>query len=155
MLTGTVPIQAAIPVAKKLQAALITRIRTKNHSSVGYQKSIGFDDIAIISNDNEAEYFKEESSVGLEENSFMEIPSTLKSCSSPYKPVLQANDLSVLKIYFDICISNSTKEVSKARYLEHENYMTDQKQYDSLKRIPGVCQSIIELLESNEHEIKG
>lgn len=31
--------------------------------------------------------------------------------------------------------------------------MTDQKQYYSLKRMPGVYQTIINLLESNEHEL--
>ena len=31
--------------------------------------------------------------------------------------------------------------------------MSDQKQYSSLKRMPGVYESIIELLESNEQEL--
>ncbi|CAO3608356.1 unnamed protein product [Mucor hiemalis] len=62
---------------------------------------------------------------------------------SPHKPVLQTKDLSVLKVYFDICIGNYINEVPESTYLEFQNYMSDQKQY----------KQIIELMEFFEEKL--
>lgn len=98
-----------------------------------------------------AESSEEENNIELEDDPFMEIeeyPSLkivkeknfyqLQAPSnhivSPHKPILQADDLSVLETYFDICINSSTKKASGTTRLEYQNYMKDQNHYRSLEK---------------------
>lgn len=69
---------------------------------------------------------------------------------SPHKPIIQAEDLSVLKAYFDICISNSKNEASHETYLEYQSHMKDQNDYRYLKAMPGIFELVIDILETNQ-----
>lgn len=57
---------------------------------------------------------------------------------SPNKPIIQSNDLHVLKEYFDICISSYLKEASLSTLSEYENYMKEQKIFYYLKSMENV-----------------
>ncbi|KAI9486311.1 MAG: hypothetical protein EXX96DRAFT_39065 [Benjaminiella poitrasii] len=90
----------------------------------------------------------------VKENNLYKFQAPSNNIISPHKPIIQFTDLSVLKTYFDICISTSVNEASDETRLEHESLMAQQKEYFHLKAIPGgVYDTLLQLLQSNHTEM--
>ncbi|KAI8884105.1 hypothetical protein K501DRAFT_144595, partial [Backusella circina FSU 941] len=56
---------------------------------------------------------------------------------SPHKPIIQANDLGVLKDYFDICIGTNQDKATEETKQEFMVCMNEQNLHKSLKEVPG------------------
>ncbi|KAI7875061.1 uncharacterized protein EV154DRAFT_430233, partial [Mucor mucedo] len=55
---------------------------------------------------------------------------------SPYKPIIQASDLGVLKNYFGICIGTNQDKATEETKQEFMVCMNNQNLYKSLKEVP-------------------
>ncbi|RCI04866.1 hypothetical protein CU098_000452, partial [Rhizopus stolonifer] len=58
-----------------------------------------------------------------------------KHLISPHKPVIQAEDLSVVRCYFDICVSTYESEATDETKAEYEAMMQEQHNLQSLKNL--------------------
>lgn len=58
-----------------------------------------------------------------------------KHVISPHKPIVQAEDLSALKTFFDICLSSCQSEASPNPIMEYEDMLKSQMNLNSLRKL--------------------
>ncbi|KAG2198735.1 hypothetical protein INT47_005420, partial [Mucor saturninus] len=70
---------------------------------------------------------------------------------SPYKPIIQASDLGVLKNYFDICIGTNQDKATEETKQEFIICMNNQNLYKSLKEVPDeICDKLLAILKTQD-----